>query len=269
MTRLSETLARRNLLSVYFTAGYPALSTVVPLCRALQSAGVDMIEIGIPFSDPVADGPVIQASDTAAIAAGMNIARLFEEISDIRRSVQVPLVLMGYINPVMRFGLKRFFDAAKRCEIDALILPDLPLDEYAQRAKPLADAAAISFVPLISPTTPSDRIAAIDSQATSFLYAVSSSAVTGGSLGLEDDRIAYLARLSEAKLNHPLLVGFGIRDHESFATVCRYAQGAIVGSAFIQKLSTLGSFNENYYTEEIKKFIELLRYGTSPARRSP
>lgn len=229
--------ARKPVLSVYLTAGYPALHDTVPLCETLQHAGADMIEIGFPFSDPVADGPVIQRCSEIALQNGMGLELLFRQLQQIRRTVTVPLLLMGYINPVLQYGFERFCKDASACGIDGLIIPDLPLSEFERNCSQLCSEYDLAFVPLIAPQTPDARIKEIDAQKRGFIYAVSSAAVTGSAIDLDAARLEYFRRLRNLKLNNPLMIGFGISDRKTFTQCTEYAAGAIIGSAFLRELT--------------------------------
>ena len=226
-----------NILSVYFTAGYPRLDDTRPIIEALAASGVDLIEIGIPFSDPVADGPTIQASSQAALDNGMTLEKLFSQLKDIRKSVDIPLILMGYVNPILQFGLSEFCDQAKSIEIDGLIIPDLPMQEYLEQYKALFDQNALHNVFLISPQTSDERIRLIDENTDGFIYMVSSASITGARSGITSEQERYFERINNMNLKNPTLIGFGISNKTTFDTACEYAQGAIIGSAFIKSLN--------------------------------
>jgi tryptophan synthase alpha chain len=229
----------RGALSVFFTAGFPRRDDTIPILAQLQAAGVDMIEIGFPFSDPVADGPTIQASSQKALANGMTLDLLFEQLRAMRDSVSIPVLLMGYLNPVEQYGFAQFLTDAAQCGIDGLIIPDMPFEEYVERYKPLYERAGIRPVFLISSRTQAERIRAFDCENPAFLYVLSSDAVTGGAVSLSAEREAFFKELSQMGLASRLIVGFGVRDRNSFCAVTRYTSGAIVGSAFVSLLSTL------------------------------
>ena len=235
LTQLFKT-KKSNILNIYFTAGYPNLSDTEGVILSLDKAGVDLIELGMPYSDPLADGPTIQESGSKALANGMTLDILFDQIVSTRKKTEVPLILMGYFNQVMQYGDQRFFQKCKDAGVDGLILPDLPLEEYVLKyQKLLADLdLKISF--LITPQTPTDRIRKIDKLTTGFVYIVSSYAITGTTTGISTEQIAYFKRIEAMKLKNPRLIGFGISDKKSFETACQYAQGAIIGSAFIKAL---------------------------------
>ncbi|MFT3740604.1 MAG: tryptophan synthase subunit alpha [Breznakibacter sp.] len=239
MNRIQQLFAsKKEILSVYFTAGYPNLNDTVAVLEALEKSGVDLVEIGMPFSDPLADGPTIQASSLQALGNGMSIRLLFEQLSGIRKKISIPLVLMGYINPVHKFGIGRFVEKCAETGIDGVILPDLPFKEYREEYKPLFDGAGVSNIFLVTPQTPDERIKLIDANTNGFIYLVSSAAVTGAKKGLSETQIQYFERVKALKLQNPALIGFGIGDHDSFVQTCRYASGAIVGSAFVKMLGS-------------------------------
>ena len=246
MSRIQELFQRKknNILSVYCTAGFPALNSALPVMKALQRSGADMIELGMPYSDPLADGPVIQASSTTALANGMTLARLFEQLKDFRNSVQLPVLLMGYMNPLLQYGFENFCRDAAATGIDGLILPDLPMYEFEKEYGPLIRKYKLDFVFLVTPETSAERIQKLDELSTGFLYAVSSSSTTGKNKNLSD-QAQYFSRLRSMSLRNPVLIGFGIRDKESFSEACNYANGAIIGTAFIKAL-------ENARPEEIE-----------------
>lgn len=226
----------KGILSVYFTAGFPALEDTLSIATTLEKAGADIIEIGMPFSDPIADGPTIQDSNTIALNNGMSLEVLFRQLQDLRENVTIPVILMGYINPVLQYGVEDF---CKRCEevgIDGLILPDLPMSEYIEEYKVLFESYGLKNIFLITPQTAESRIREIDHGTDGFIYMVSTAAVTGATGSFGEEQKAYFKRIRDMRLNNPLLVGFGISNHETFSTVNEYANGAIIGSAFIRLL---------------------------------
>jgi tryptophan synthase alpha chain len=227
---------QRNLLSVYYTAGYPSLDSTVPLAVALEEAGADIIEIGIPYSDPVADGPTIQESNKVALDNGMRLSLVISQVREIRDQVEIPIILMGYVNPVMQYGIEKFASDCAAAGVDGVILPDLPMDAYLADYKDVFESANIRNTFLISPTTSAERIAKIDSVTNGFIYAVAASSITGAKGSFTPEQLAYFGRLKEMKLRNPFLIGFGISNQESFAQACSYGAGAIVGSAFINTL---------------------------------
>lgn len=232
-----EQLPPKNALTVFFTAGHPRLSDTLPIISALQASEVDMIEVGFPFSDPVADGPTIQASNHVALGNGMTVATLFEQLKVLRGGeITVPVLLMGSLNPIERFGRERFFEKAAQCGVDGMIIPDMPFEEYLARYKPLYERHSIKPVFLITSRTEDSRIRAFDLEKPAFLYVVSSDAVTGGKATVSDERDAFFRKLADMNLSSRLLVGFGVSDRESFQAVTKHTAGAIMGSAFVRAL---------------------------------
>lgn len=260
MSRLENLFKERKsgILNVYCTAGYPHLDNTIDIIRSLEKHGADIIEIGIPYSDPLADGPVIQESSSVAISNGMTLAVLFEQLKDIRKQVTIPVILMGYMNPVMQYGFEKFCHDAAAAGIDGFILPDLPMYEYDKEYGAILEKYGLDLVFLVTPETSDERIRMIDSKSRGFLYAVSSSSTTGNrkELSAQDN---YFRRLKEMNLKNPVLIGFGIRDRESFDHACNFAPGAIIGTAFIQAIQ-----HEPNLDEGIGKFIQSIR-GTNPA----
>ncbi|MEM7162145.1 MAG: tryptophan synthase subunit alpha [Bacteroidota bacterium] len=242
---------KENILSIYFTAGYPALEDTRPILRHLQKAGADMVELGMPYSDPLADGPTIQECGSQAIANGMGIAKLFTQLEGFRSEIDLPVILMGYFNPIVQYGLEAFCAACQRVGIDGLIIPDLPLDYYQSHVKAVMEAAGLSMIFLISPSTSEERIAEIDAESSSFIYAVSSNSTTGHQS--KHSASDYLKRLKAMNLKHPHLVGFNIRNKASFDAACAHAQGGIIGSAFLKALEP------NNLKESIHTFIQNIR----------
>src|SRR6478609_9234798 len=237
--RINKLLAAKpkNILSVFYTAGFPKLNDTVFVAKSLENAGADIIEIGIPFSDPVADGPVIQSSNKVALDNGMNLKLLLEQVREVRKEVQLTIILMGYINPVLQYGMDKFCKDAAAAGVDGVILPDLPLFEYETEYKSLFDRNGLKNIFLISPTTSEDRIRKIDGASDSFIYAVSASSTTGAKNGFSPEQEDYFKRLQNLKLKNPLLIGFGISNNDTFKKASEYSAGAIVGSAFIRLLS--------------------------------
>lgn len=228
-----------GILSIYCTAGFPRLTDTLPLLEALQEEGADMIELGMPYSDPLADGPVIQQSNQQAIANGMNMTVLFEQLQNMRQSIRIPVLLMGYLNPVLQYGVEKFCAAASAAGVDGLIIPDLPIHEYETEYQSLFEKYGLHLVFLVTPETTEGRIRRIDALSKGFLYAVSSSAITGGSKDLSGQS-AYFNKLSGMGLKNPLMIGFGIKDATDFKLATQSARGAIIGSAFIRALSGNG-----------------------------
>ena len=238
MNRIDKALqeGHKKILNIYFTAGYPELESSLPVLQLLQENGAGMIEIGLPFSDPLADGPVIQESSRIALENGMKTRLLFEQLKNMRQTVHLPVVLMGYLNPVLQFGMDRFLQKAAETGIDGLILPDMPAEIYAARYQNLFDKYGIHAIFLISPQTSDDRLHYLDSLSRGFLYAVSSSSTTGRTSSFSEEHLQYFDRLSHCQLRNPIMIGFGISDKEAVETVFAYVSGAIIGSAFIRSL---------------------------------
>jgi len=243
-----------KILSVYFTAGYPGRDSTAEIIQSLAGAGADMIEIGIPFSDPMADGPVIQQSSDRALKNGMSLRLLFTQLRDIRKEVDIPLLLMGYLNPVLQFGMENFCRQCADSGIDGVIIPDLPLEVYQEEFHKQFENSGLHNIFLISPQTNAIRIKKIDAASHGFIYMVSASSTTGVKGIFSQEQISYFERIDFMKLSNPTLIGFGISDHESFAAACRYAKGAIIGSAFVKMLSQSKDLKE-----DIRKFISGIR----------
>lgn len=239
---------KHGILSVYLTAGYPALDDTVEIIRTLQGAGVDMVELGMPFSDPLADGEIIQRSSQVALENGMSIRYLFGQISAIRKQVQIPILLMGYLNPVLQFGFRAFLEKCAETGIDGLIIPDLPLEIYLKEYRDDVEESGLKFVMLITPHTSEDRILRIAETSGGFLYMVADASTTGVKRGITDQQIAYFQRINAMNLTIPRLIGFGISDADTFRIACEYANGAIIGSAFIRALGATGSGSVNERT---------------------
>ncbi|GER59983.1 tryptophan synthase alpha chain [Patiriisocius marinus] len=241
MQRIQDKLQNnKKLLSIYFTAGYPSLEDTVPILESLQENGVDMVEIGLPFSDPLADGPTIQASGTQALKNGMTTTLLFEQLKDIRKTVSIPLIIMGYFNPVLQYGVENFCKKCQEIGIDGLILPDLPLAEYKEHYKPIFEKYGLSNTFLITPQTSEERIKQLDNASDGFIYMVSSASVTGSQSGFGNAQMDYFTRIKNMNLNNPQIVGFGISNTETFKAATTHAKGAIIGSAFIKILTEKG-----------------------------
>ncbi|MGK0322433.1 MAG: tryptophan synthase alpha chain [Psychroserpens sp.] len=248
MNRINKKLKEdKKLLSIYFSAGYPSLNDTVSIIENLEKNGVDMIEIGLPFSDPLADGPTIQASSTQALKNGMSSDILFDQLKDIRKTVSIPLIIMGYFNPMLQYGVEAFCKKCQETGIDGLIIPDLPVDIYNDQYKAIFQKYGLINVFLITPQTSEDRIRFIDSISKGFIYMVSSASVTGSSAGFGGEQTSYFKRIADMNLNNQQIVGFGISNNETFNQATKFAKGAIIGSAFIKHLSTHG-------VEEIKTF---------------
>ncbi|MFD2932182.1 tryptophan synthase subunit alpha [Spirosoma flavum] len=259
--RISNLFAQKSerLLNVYFTAGFPNLDDTTTILRGLQAAGVDLVEIGMPYSDPVADGETIQQSNGHALANGMSLKTLFSQLADCRNTtygepVTVPILLMGYINPVLQFGVENFCQKCQEVGVDGVILPDLPLDLYLNDYASIFRRYGILNVHLITPQTTEDRIRLIDEESDGFIYMVSSASITGSVKGISDSMMTYFERIQAMNLRNPRLIGFGINNHETFDMASQYSNGAIVGSAFIRHLSEKGTSPES-----IRAFVETIR----------
>ncbi|TDS11624.1 tryptophan synthase alpha chain [Maribacter caenipelagi] len=253
MNRITTKLEEgKKLLSIYFTAGYPALNDTVKIIQDIEKNGVDMIEIGLPFSDPLADGPTIQESSTAALKNGMTTEILFKQLKDIRKSVSIPLIIMGYFNPMLQYGVEAFCKKCQEIGIDGLILPDLPLDVYQDEYEAIFKKYGLINVFLITPQTSNTRIRQIDDASNGFIYMVSSASVTGSKSGFGQEQESYFERIAAMNLKNPQIVGFGIKDEETFQQATKTAKGAIIGSAFIKYLTANG-------TDKIAEFTKLIR----------
>jgi tryptophan synthase alpha chain len=237
INKLFET-KKENIFSVYFTAGFPNLNDTVEIIQLLEKNGVDLIEIGVPFSDPTADGPTIQRSSEIALKNGMSLELLFEQLKDIRLTVKIPLVLMGYINPVYQFGVEHFCQKCTEIGIDGAIVPDLPLSEFETDYKQFFVENNLHNILLITPQTSENRIKQIDAACSGFIYMVSSSSTTGVGKKVEDFQLSYFQRIQDMNLKNPRLIGFGISDNATFTNACKYSSGAIIGSAFIKSLQS-------------------------------
>ena len=245
---------KNGVLSVYFTAGFPNLNDTVPVIQSLEKNGVKLIEIGIPFSDPMADGPVIQASGSKALENGMSLRILFKQLSTVRDSVQIPLVLMGYLNPIMQFGFENFCAEAKRCGIDGVIIPDLPFEDYLENYKSIAEAHNVHIIMLITPETSDERIRLIDNHTGGFIYMVSTASVTGAKSSFGDENLAYFQRVNAMQLKNPRMIGFGISNKTTFDAACNNASGAIIGSKFVSLLQSEGTIDG-----AVEQLIEAIR----------
>jgi tryptophan synthase alpha chain len=256
MSRIKELFERKNnrVLNVYCTAGYPHLNSTIEVMNALQQNGADLIELGMPYSDPLADGPVIQHSSSIAIANGMTIQTLFEQLNGFRKEISVPVVLMGYMNPVLQYGFEKFCKDAAAVGVDGLILPDLPEYEFETEYGAIIKKCNLDFIFLVTPETSDERIKKLDSLSSGFLYAVSSSSTTGSDKNMTDVN-AYLQKLKAMQLKNPVLVGFGIKDKQTFDAACAHANGAIIGSAYIKVLenvSDIATTTKNFLESIIK-----------------
>jgi len=258
MNRIDQLFQEKqgDILSVYFTAGFPRLNDTVPILKALQKQGVDMVELGMPFSDPLADGVVIQESSQVALRNGMKLDLLFKQLEGIRSSIQMPLVLMGYLNPVLKMGMDKFLGRCRKAGIDGVILPDLPPDTYETHYHELFKTSAIHNALLLTPHTGEKRIRRIASLSGGFLYLVADASTTGARNTLEDHQLEYFKRIRAMDLGLPGLVGFGISNRETFRAACRYASGAIIGSAFVR---ALGEADQLSLEQKVEKFVRGIR----------
>lgn len=256
MNRIDSLFRSRQsgVLSVYLTAGYPQLNDTAVLIRELAKNGVDMIEIGMPFSDPLADGPLLQVCNQQALDNGMTLNRLFEQLGTIRETVDIPLLLMGYLNPVLNYGVDRFCQKAGAIGMDGVILPDLPVREYTEHYRKDFKENGLHLIFLISPQTSAERIRKIDELENGFIYMVSAASTTGVKSGFHPEQIRYFERIRAMDLKLPRLIGFGISKRETYNQACRYASGAIIGSAFMKSLMGEGSI-----PEKVSAFIHRIR----------
>ncbi|MDP9041338.1 MAG: tryptophan synthase subunit alpha [Bacteroidota bacterium] len=245
---------KQNVLSVYCTAGFPDLNSTLVIMKSLQNAGADMIELGMPYSDPLADGPVIQTSSTAALANGMTIKKLFEQLKNFRLEIQIPVLLMGYMNPILQYGFENFCRDAYSVGVDGLILPDLPMFEFEKEYGEMIRKYELDFIFLVTPETGEERVRMLDGLSSGFLYAVSSSSTTGQDRALGKQE-KYFKRLQSMNLQNPILIGFGIKDKSSFSKACSFANGAIIGTAFIKAMENA---KEDEIPDRTKTFINLL-----------
>lgn len=243
----------KPLLSIYFTAGYPELDSTLRIAQKLQEAGADFLEIGFPYSDPVADGPVIQHSSEVALANGMTVDTLFEQLRELRKHVHIPVFLMGYVNPVLQFGVEKFCEECRKIGVDGVIIPDLPMDEYEELYKETFEKNGIANIFIVTPQTSIERIRKIDGLSNSFIYLLSSNATTGKTLDVSEDTHAYFKRIHDLQLKNPLIVGFGISNKEAFQKASVYTTGAIIGSAFVKRL------REPHYLDQIPEFIKSIK----------
>ena len=255
MNRLNQlfSLKKGNSLSVYYTAGYPELDSTLDIAEALESAGADFLEIGFPYSDPVADGPTIQQSSQMALENGMNLNLLFEQLKDLRKRVTIPVLLMGYMNPIVQYGVENFCKIAAEAGVDGIIVPDLPIYEYETLYSDFFRKNNLSNIFLVTPQTSEDRIRKIDELSNSFIYLLSSSSITGGNLQVSVSIEDYYKRIKAMQLKNPAIIGFGIADSKSFTKACEYASGAIVGSEFVKLLA------EENYMDKVRGFVKSIR----------
>ena len=253
MNRIKEKLkADHKLLSIYFTAGFPNIDDTEKIIIDLEKSGVDFIEIGLPFSDPLADGPTIQESSTKALKNGMTTEKLFHQLQNIRDKVKIPLIIMGYFNPILQYGVEEFCKKCQECGIDGLIIPDLPVNVYNENYKELFGKYGLINVFLITPQTPDERIKFIDSVSEGFIYMVSSASVTGSTSGFGEETSKYFKRIDDLQLKNPQIVGFGIKDKETFDQATKYSKGAIIGSAFIKYINENGTSDVASFVKNVK-----------------
>ena len=252
MNRINQKLQEdKKLLSIYFTAGYPNIDDTVSIIQNLEKNGVDMIEIGLPFSDPLADGPTIQASSTKALKNGMTTEVLFNQLKDIRKSVSIPLIIMGYFNPMLQYRVEALCQKCQEIGIDGLIIPDLPVDVYHEEYKSTFEKYGLINVFLITPQTSDERIRYIDSISNGFIYMVSSASTTGAKSGFGNEQTNYFERIAKMNLKNPQIVGFGISNNETFTQATKYAKGAIIGSAFVKHVTNEGVHTIDRFVKKI------------------
>ncbi|NND08396.1 MAG: tryptophan synthase subunit alpha [Saprospiraceae bacterium] len=257
MNRIDHLFERKqdHILNIYFTAGFPHLDDTSHIITSLAENGVDIIEIGMPYSDPMADGPTIQESGSMALKNGMTLSVLFEQLSDIRSKTQVPLLLMGYLNQMMQYGVDRFIEDCSSVGIDGLIIPDMPIDVYELELKGKLESAGLHAIFLITPQTSETRVKKIDRLAGGFIYMVSNSSITGAKREISPAQIDYFERIRDLDLANPRLIGFGISNHQTFEEACQYANGAIIGSAFIKHVAS----HADQTDYSILEFVEQIR----------
>ena len=255
MNRLQQLFEKeqKGLLSIYYTAGYPGLDNTLKIAATLEQCGADFLEIGFPYSDPVADGPIIQASSKEALDNGMTLHLLFEQLKDLRQKVTIPILLMGYVNVVLQYGVEEFCQKCQEVGVDGCIIPDLPMYEYEEMYRTTFEKYGISNIFLVTPQTSEERIRKIDGLSNAFIYLVSSAATTGGNLAVSESATAYFKRIVDMKLKNPFIIGFGISNKETFDAANQYASGAIVGSAFVKNIDT------NNLEGSIKEFMKQFR----------
>lgn len=256
MNRLNQLFntKKKDILSIYFTAGYPDLGNTVAIAEAVEKAGADFIEIGFPYSDPVADGPTIQESSQKALENGMNLNLLFTQLKDLRNRVSIPILLMGYANPMVQYGVGRFCKTAAEVGVDGVIVPDLPMYEYESMYKDIFAKYGLSNIFLVTPQTSEERIRKIDGLSNSFIYLLSSSSITGKNLEVSDAIENYYKRIKAMQLKNPIIIGFGISNNKTYTKACEYASGAIVGSAFVKYLASKPD-----YLSGIGEFIKTIK----------
>nr|WP_199158063.1 tryptophan synthase subunit alpha [Pedobacter sp. ASV2] len=245
MNRIKQLFQKKkDILSIYYTAGYPNIGDTIKIAEALEKSGADMLEIGFPYSDPVADGPVIQVSSKQSLDQGMSLNVLFDQLKELRKTVTIPVLLMGYVNPVLQFGVENFCKACVEVGVDGCIVPDLPMVEYEEFYKECFEQHNLSNIFLITPQTAEERIRKIDGLSNGFIYLLSSSATTGKNLEVSNTTEDYFGRIKAMNLNNPTMIGFGISDKQTFDKACAYANGAIIGTAFVKAIAS-GDLEEN------------------------
>lgn len=254
--RIDSLFIKKNsrILSIYFTAGYPELNDTRTILQALEDSGADLVEIGMPFSDPLADGPTIQESNQTALNNGMNLKLLFQQLETIRPDISIPVILMGYLNPVLQYGMENFCKKCRKTGIDGIILPDLPMQEYLDNYKEIFDKYDLKNIFLITPQSSEERIRWIDKNSNAFIYMVSSASTTGTKSGISETQQKYFAKIKQMQLVNPTMIGFGISDNDSFNKATEFANGVIIGSAFIKAVS-----NSKDLKTEIKNFISMIK----------
>ncbi|MFT4566588.1 MAG: tryptophan synthase alpha chain [Saprospiraceae bacterium] len=243
----------QEVLNVYFTAGHPRLEDTGRIITALNANGVDLIEVGLPYSDPLADGTTIQGSSQKALANGITLGKIFQQIKEIRKTVETPIILMGYYNQVLQYGPEKFLKECNLSGVDGLIIPDLPMDEYEEEYRLLFEQNNLGISFLITPETSNERIHQADTLSSAFIYVVSKSSITGSAKDLDTVQKEYFQRINALKLNTPTLIGFGIHDKETYTEACSHSNGAIIGSAFIRALEAEGTI-----TDKVSKFFSKL-----------
>lgn len=244
MNRITTLFENKHnpILSIYYPAGYPNLGDTVPILQVLQAKGVDMVEIGIPFSDPMADGPVIQEASTHALRNGISLRLIFEQLKDVRKEgIHIPIVLMGYLNPIMQYGFEAFCRSCSETGVDGMIVPDLPFADYMADYKPIADKYDLKMIMLITPETSEDRVRQIDAHTSGFIYMVSSASTTGAQKSFDEQKQAYFRKINALQLKNPRLVGFGISNKATYEAAARNSRGGIIGSKFVQLLESEGA----------------------------
>lgn len=237
INKLFEQNKDRKILSIYFCAGCPTLEETGNVIKTLEQNGIDMIEVGIPFSDPLADGPVIQSAGTTALKNGMTLKKLFAQLKEIKKDVNIPLILMGYLNVIMHYGIEHFCESCADSGVSGMIIPDLPFDDYMKDVKPIADKYDLRVVMMITPETSNERIKFIDEHTDGFIYMVSSASVTGAQSNFDDEKRTYFERINAMNLHNPRMIGFGISNKQTLQSAQNNAAGAIIGSKFVTLLN--------------------------------